>query len=383
MIRVLMLALLVMVLGTVAVAQDGLTAAFIYVGPIGDYGWSHAHNEARLAAEAAYPWLDTLYVESVAEGEVETYIEYMIDSGADVVFTTSFGFMDGTLAMAQLYPDVIFAHCSGFMRAPNVATYMADFYQIYYINGLMAGALTESDKVGYVAAFPIPELKRHIGAFARGVREVNPEATVHVRWTYAWYDPAAAKEATEALIAEGCDVFAFTEDSPTVVQVAAEYGLPSFAHYSPMYEFAPDHVVSGHLVDWGVIYIDFLGKVYDGTYNNTNLAHVDYWWLLAQQAVVMGAEPGMPLNPKFEEELRSHIIDHPDFGEISVYDLAFLRHAQFGDPGVTFDPFEGPVYDRQGNLRVPEGLWMSYESLTTMEWAVEGIVGPWPGEPTE
>ena len=159
--------------------------------------------------------------------------------------------MDATLAAAQRYPDVIFAHATGFMRAPNVATYTADFYQVYYLNGLMAGALTESGTVGYVGAFPIPEVKRHIDAFTLGVREVNPEATVAVRWINAWFDPAAATEATQALVAEGADVFAFTEDTPTVIQVAAEGNLPSFAHYSPMLQFAPEEVVSGQLVHWG------------------------------------------------------------------------------------------------------------------------------------
>jgi simple sugar transport system substrate-binding protein len=232
-----------------------------------------------------------------------------------------------------------------------------------------------------VGAFPIPEVKRHLNAFAIGVREVNPTAEVHVRWIYEWFNPAAAKEATEALVAEGCDVFAFTEDSPTVVQVAAERGFPSFAHYSPMYDFAPDYVVSGQLVHWEAIYLDFLQKVHDGVYTNENLEHVDYWWLLSQKAVEVGAKPGMMINPVFEDDLKAYIVDHPVFGEISAYDLVMVRYNQMADPGVTFDPFQGPIYDRRGVLRVPEGMWMSVDSLITMEWAVEGVVGPWPGEP--
>jgi simple sugar transport system substrate-binding protein len=249
----------------------------------------------RLIAEETFPWLETIYVESVPEGEVETYIDRMIQEGADVVFTTSFGFMDGTLAAAKRYPDKIFAHCSGFKRAPNMASYMADFYQVYYLNGLMAGALTKSGKIGYVAAFPIPEVKRHINAFTIGVREVNPNAQVHVRWIYEWFNPAAATEATKALIAEGADVFAFTEDSPTVVQVAAAKGLPSFGHYSPMYDFAPDYVVSGQIVHWEKFYLDFLSKVYAGYYTSKNLEEVDYWGLLREGAVELGAKPGMLL----------------------------------------------------------------------------------------
>ena len=374
---------MVAVLGLVALAAGNIKAGFIYVGPIGDYGWTFAHDEARRIVDEEFDWLETVYVEWVPEGQAGTFIDQLVAQGCNVIFTTSFGFMDETIEAAARYPDVIFAHCSGFKRAPNVATYMADFYQVYYLNGLMAGALTKSGKIGYVGAFPIPELKRHINAFAIGIREVNPDAEVHVRWIYEWFNPAAAKEAAEALIAEGCDVFAFTEDSPTVVQVAAENGLLSFGHYSPMYDFAPDYVVSGQIVHWDAIYRDFLTKIHEGVYTSDNLQHVDYWWLLSQGAVEVGAKPGMVINPIFEDDLKAVTLDHPALGEISVYDLVFTRLNHMADPGITFDPFQGPIYDRRGNLVVPEGMWLSYESLVTMEWAVDGVVGPWPGEPEE
>ncbi|HEY7494946.1 MAG TPA: BMP family ABC transporter substrate-binding protein, partial [Candidatus Tectomicrobia bacterium] len=159
-------------MAAVGLAQQKLKAGFIYIGPIGDYGWTHAHDQARQMVQQAFPWLETVYVESVPEGQVETFVEQMVRQGVRVIFTTSFGYMDGTLAAARRYPEVLFAHASGFKRAPNMATYMADFYQLYYLNGLMAGALTKSGKVGYVGAFPIPEVKRHIAAFAIGLREV-------------------------------------------------------------------------------------------------------------------------------------------------------------------------------------------------------------------
>jgi len=368
------------VFGVVGLAQAKLKVGFIYVGPIGDYGWTHAHNEGRLIAEKTLG-IETVYVESVPEGEVETYIDLLVRQGCRVIFTTSFGFMDGTLAAAKRYPNVIFAHCSGFKRAPNMMSYMADFYQVYYLNGLMAGALTKTGKIGYVGAFPIPEVKRHINAFTLGVRAINPRATVHVRWIYEWYSPPAAKEATEALIAEGCDVFAFTEDSPTVITVAAAKGFPSFGHYSPMYDFAPAYVVSGQLVHWDKIYVEFLKGVLEGKYTTKNLAHIDYWWLLSQEAVELGAKRGMVINPRHEAALKAVKVKTPDLGEISVYDLVYARLAQMGAPGVSFDPFQGPVKDRKGVLRVPEGFWLSYDALITMEWAVGGVVGPWPGEP--
>ena len=361
-------------------AQQKLKVGFIYVGPIGDYGWTNAHDVARRLVEQQLP-VETLYVESVPEGRVEPFIDRLVAQGAKVIFTTSFGFMDGTVAAAQRYPNVIFAHASGFKRARNLATYMADFYQVYYLNGLMAGALTKTNKVGYVGAFPIPEVKRHLDAYALGVRAVNPQATIQVRWLQDWFSPPKAKEATQALIADGVDVFAFTEDSPTVIQESAKKNLLSFAHYSPMYKFAPKQVVSGELVHWETIYLDFLRKVLAGKYSADNLQNVDYWWLLAEKAVEVGAEPGMMINPLFVSRLKAATVKTEDLGTLSVYDLVQKRIAQMSKNPVAFDPFAGPIKDRKGVLRVPAGQTLTVAELTSMEWAAPGVVGPWPGEP--
>jgi basic membrane protein A len=351
-------------------AQDKLKVGFIYVGPIGDMGWTHAHEVARQIVVDTFPWVETVYQESVPEAKVEGVIDRMIKrERCDVVFTTSFGFWEGTVAAAKKYPDKIFAHCSGFMRAPNLATYMADFYQIYYLNGLMAGSLTKSNKIGYVGAFPIPEVKRHINAFTLGVREVNPKAEVHVRWIEAWFDPAKAKEATNSLIDAGCDVFAFTEDSDTVVQVAAENRMPVFGHYSPMYNSAPDYVVSGQLVHWENFYLDFLSKVHAGYYTSKNLENVDYWDLLKERSVEVGAKPGMTINPKWKSRLGK------------TYDLVTKRIAQMSDFQMVFDPFTGPIYSRKGAVVIPAGERADYGHLLSLEYAVKGVVGPWPGEP--
>jgi simple sugar transport system substrate-binding protein len=320
-------------------------------------------------------------VESVPEGGVEPFIDRLVSQGASVIFTTSFGFMDGTLAAAKKYPKVIFAHASGFKRNPNMATYMADFYQVYYLNGLMAGALTKTDKVAYVGAFPIPEVKRHLDAWALGVRAVNPKATVQVRWISDWFNPSKAKEATDALIAEGADIFAFTEDSPTVVQEAGKKKLLSFGHYSPMYKFAPDTIVSGQLVHWETIYLDFLRKVQAGTYTAENLQDVDYWWLLGQKAVEVGTQPGMLINPRFVDALKATSIKTPDLGTLSVYDLVQRRLAQMSSTPAKFDPFTGPLKDRNGVVRVKAGYTLTEQDLTTMEWAAPGVVGQWPNEP--
>ena len=380
---------LVLTGGILAAAEEyvpgtPLKVGFVYVGPVTDYGWTTAHDEGRQLCVETFPWLETTIVESVDEGAEGPVIDRLIlEEDCDVVVTCSFGFLWGTQEAAQRHTDKIFFHCSGFEREPNMATYMADFYQIYYLNGLIAGALTETNKLAYIGAVPIPEVKRHISAFAIGARTVNPDVEVHVRWINAWVDEVAAAAATRALIAEGCDGFAFTEDTATVVQVAAESEFFSFGHYSPMYVFSPEYCVSGQIAHWGAIYLDFIEKVYTGEYNAHNLEHVDYWWLLQEEAVEAGCDPGMVINPAWEETLKGimHDTGDPVLGTLSIYDLVMTRLQQMADPGLSFDPFQGPVYDRKGEERVPEGCTLSFGGMTSMQWAAEGIVGPWPDEP--
>lgn len=364
--------------------EKKLKAAFIYVGPPGDYGWTYAHEQGRLCVQKEFPWLETVYAESVLEGDSDRYIDRFIQGEkADVVFTTSFGYMDSTVAGGEKYPDKILFHCSGYKRAPNVGTYFAEFYQVYYLNGLMAGALTKTGKIGYVGAYPIPEVVRHINALALGVKEVNPNAMVHVVWLFAWYDPPKAKEAAEALIAEGCDVLAFTEDSPAVVEVGQEYterGQPvyTFSHYSPMQQFGPDSCISGQLVRWEVLYEDILAKIYAGAYTNENLADVDYWWMLKHGAVELGGEFDVPINPKFEAALKEKKVMDPVLGETSVYDLVMARLAQMSEETVLFDPFTGPIKDQAGTVRIEAGRRGTHDELWTVDWFVENVVGEVP-----
>ena len=190
--------------------SDKVKAGFIYIGPAGDFGWTYAHDQGRVFAEQQLPWLETIVVESVPEGDALRFIDRLVqEQKVDLVFTASFGYMEDTVKAAQKYPDVKFFHCSGFKRSPNMGTYMADMYQIYYLNGLLTGATTASNKIGYIAAFPIPELFRHMNAFALGIKEVNPQATISVKWINTWYGPDKAREAAEALISEGVDVLGF------------------------------------------------------------------------------------------------------------------------------------------------------------------------------
>jgi len=363
-----------------AEAARTLKAGFIYVGPVGDYGWSHAHDVGRKFAESRLPWLRTMYVESVPEGDAARIIDRLIvQEKCDVVFTTSFGFMDDTVAAGAKHPDKLFMHCSGFKNRENVGTYFAELYQTYYLNGLMAGALTKSGKVGYVGAFPIPEVVRHINAYALGVRDANPAARVQVRWIYSWYDPAKAREAAEALVADGCDALAFTEDSPAVIEVGQEHTergrmVYSFSHYSPMLEFGPDSAISGQLVDWGVMYVKILQDIYDGKFSNEDL-----WWLAREEAALLGAAEGVPVTPKFIDALKAVSIRTPDLGTLNVYDLVMKRYQQMQQGGrEAFDCFQGPIKDNKGVVRIPAGRMGTKEELLSLDYYVENVLGDVP-----
>lgn len=367
--------------------EKSLKAAWIYEAPIGTAGWSYVHDVGRRYVDDKFPWLETAYAEDVPEADVARYIErFIVEEGADVVFTTSFGYMDATIEAGKKHPEKILFHASGYNRAPNVGTYFADFYQLYYLSGLMAGALTKTDKVGYVAAHPIPAVISHINAYALGIKEVNSKATIHVRWLFAFYDPAKAKEAAESLIAEECDVLAFTEDSPTIVQVGQEYveyvekerPIYTFGHTSPMWKFGPDSIVSGPLVHWEVIYEDILAKIYAGAYTSQNLENVDYWWMLKEGAVELGVEFGVPINPKLEPALKEKTVMDPVLGEINVYDLVMTRLQQMSEERVLFDPFTGPIKDQEGTVRIEAGRRATHDEIWTIDWFVEGIVNKIP-----
>ncbi|WP_300459320.1 BMP family ABC transporter substrate-binding protein [Desulfobacula sp.] len=364
---------------TVFSSDKPLKAGFIYVGPVGDYGWSHAHDLGRQYAEKKFPWLETIFVESVAESDSSRIIDRLIQQQkCDVVFTTSFGYMDDTVAAGTRYPDKLFMHCSGFKRSDNVGTYFGDLYQMYYLNGLMAGALTKTDKIGYVAAFPIPELVRHINAYAMGIKAANPAAKLHVKWIYAWYGPDKAKEAAEALIAEGCDALAFTEDTPAVIEVGqshAEKGkqIYTFSHYSAMQPYGVDSVVSGQLMNWGGMYAKILEDIHNNTWTNADL-----WWLAKENAAILGGSETDIINPKFVGELKNAMINSKEFGKISAYDLVLKRYAQMKQGVDVFDPYTGPIFDNQGNLKIKAGETASKDDLISIMYYVDNVEGTLP-----
>jgi simple sugar transport system substrate-binding protein len=370
---------LFLVVGLASAADKKLKAGFIYVGPVGDYGWSHAHDLGRKFAEQQHPWLETVFIESVAEADSARIIDRFVqEEKCDVVLTTSFGYMEDTLKAGMKYPDKKFMHCSGFKQSKNVGTYFADLYQMYYLNGLMAGAMTKSNKIGYVAAFPIPELIRHINAFALGIKAANPDAKVHVKWIYAWYGPDKAKEAAEALIAEGCDTLAFTEDTPAVIEVGqahTEKGkqIYTYSHYSPMESYGKDSVVSGQLCDWGVMYEKILKDLHDGSWTPK-----DYWWLAKEKAVLLGGSMDHMVNPKFEGQLKAAMLETKEFGKISAYDLVVKRYDQMKQGVEVFDPYIGPIKDNTGALKIKAGERAAKEDLLSIMYYVENVVGNIP-----
>ncbi len=331
---------------------EKIKAAWIYVGPVSDFGWSYAHDVGRRVVAKLYSdWLETTYVESVDENRVGEVIDDLVSKGYNVIFTTSFDHMEKTYEKAKQYPNVMFFHCSGYKRRPNMGTYFADLYQVYYLNGLIAGALTQTGHIGYVAAHTIPEVVRHINAFAIGAREVGEQLgkkiKIHVIEIGEWFAPEKARQAARTLYEQyDVDVLAYTEDSPAIIQYAEEimkgyyngtYPRPLyvFSHYSPGYIYGSDAVVSGQLVRWEVIYEDILAKIKAGIYTPHNLEKVDYWYLLNSGAVDLGAHiydngSVMYINPKYIPLLENITVTDKLTGEkISVYDLVMRRYYMF------------------------------------------------------
>jgi simple sugar transport system substrate-binding protein len=361
-------------------AEKTLKAGFVYVGPATDKGFSEGHDNGRKYAESQLPWLETTYVESVPETDAARIIDRLVqEEKCDVVFTCSFGYMDDTVKAGAKYPNQKFMHCSGFKNGPNVGTYFAELYQMYYLNGIMAGALTKSNKIGYVGAFPIPEVVRHIDAWALGVKAANPAAKVQVRWINSWYDPQKAKEAAEALVADGVDCLAFTEDSASVIEVGQAHTkagrqIYTFSHYSPMLQFGPDSAVSGELVDWGVMYVKILQDIRNGTWTNEDL-----WWMAKEKAAILGADHQTPVNPKFVAALKAKMIQTPDLGALSAYDLCMKRLEQMQTGGrEAFDPFMGPIVDNKGNVKIAAGVLGTKGELLSIDYYVDNIVGDVP-----
>jgi basic membrane protein A len=333
---------------------EKLKVAFVYVAPIGDLGWTWAHDQGRLMVEEELG-VETAYIENVPEGpDAERVIRDFAQKEYDLVFATSFGFMDPMLTVAGEFPDKYFEHCSGYKTADNMATYFGRMYQPRFLSGLVAGNATETNKIGYVAAFPIPEVLRGINAFTLGVREANPEATVHVVWTNTWFDPVLEKEAADALLDQGCDVIAQHQDTTEPQKAAQERGMVSIGYDSDMRQFVGDTVLTSPIWNWGPYYVERTKAVMDGTWGTHQ-----YWGGMKEGIVDLAPMSGeVPDDVKaLVEEWKQKILS----GE--------------------WDVFTGPIKGQNGELSIPAGVSMTDEEMLSMDWFVEGVVGEAPGQP--
>jgi simple sugar transport system substrate-binding protein len=273
-----------------AMAQQKLKVGFIYVGPVGDYGWSYQHDVGRKAIEKEFgDRVETTYVESVPEADSERAIEQLARTGHGLIFTTSFGFMEPTLRVAKKYPKVKFEHATGFKRAPNLSTYAAKFHEGRYIIGQIAGKMTKTGTIGYVGAFPIPEVVSGINSYFLGAQSVNPDVKIKVVWVNSWYDPAKETDAAKALLDQGVDVLAQHTDSPAPLQTAEARGKVGFGQASDMERFAPKAQLTAIVDNWSDYYIARTKAVLDGTWKSE-----DTWGGLAAHMVVMSPYKNMP-----------------------------------------------------------------------------------------
>ncbi|MQX36611.1 BMP family ABC transporter substrate-binding protein [Roseospira navarrensis] len=334
-------------------ADDPLKVGFIYVGPVGDFGWSYQHDQGRQAIEAEFgDAVETTYVESVPEGaDAERVLNQLAAGGHDLIFATSFGFMNSTIKTARKFPDVMFEHATGYKRADNVATYAARFYEGRYVIGIIAGMMTETNTIGYIASVPIPEVVRGINAFTQGLRSVNPEANVKVIWVNSWYDPGKEREAAETLFAQGADVLTQHTDSPAPVQVAEEKGIYAFGQASDMSQFGPNAHLTAIVDDWHGYYIDRTRAVMDGTWEST-----DTWG---------GLDSGMVAISDYNPILPPEVVDAAEDARKAI---------EAGE----LHPLAGPLMDQVGQVVVAEGEVPDDAALLSMDWFVQGVLGQVP-----
>lgn len=329
-------------------AQKEMKVGFVYVSPIGDAGWSYAHDVGRKAVEAM-DGVTTSYVEAVPEGpDSERVMLNMARKGYDVIFATSFGYMDPMLKVAKRFPDLTFMHCSGFKLAPNMGNYFGRMYQARYLSGMVAGAMTKSKILGYVAAFPIPEVIRGINAFTLGAQAMNPEVQVRVVWTKTWYDPATEKEAAKSLLDVGADVIAQHQDSPGPQEAAQERGVYSVGYNSDMSAFAPKAHLTAPVWNWGPFYRQVIQKVRSGEWKS------EATWGGMKEGIVQLA----PFGSMVPQTVRQEVISK--------------RKDILGGRTALFD---GPIKDQNGNIQIPAGRSATDEELLGMKYFVEGVVG--------
>lgn len=334
-------------------AAEPLKTCFLYSNPIGESGWTYQHELARKELVAALgDKITTKYVENIAEGpDAERVIRNFVQEGCKLIFTPSFGFMEPTLKVARQSPSVIFANGSGYKTAANVGVYNARYYEGRYLEGVLAGRMSKTGTVGYVGAFPIPEVLQGLNAFTLGMRSVNPNAQVKLIWVNAWYDPGKERDAANALMKLGVDVLAYATSGVAIVTSAEEKGVYTLGYYSDMSRFGPKTNLTSIVQTWGPYYIKVVEDVLAGRWKPDN--------------VLGGLREGMirmaPLNAAVPADLREK------FASLER-DIAQGR----------LHPFTGPIHDQDGKERVAAGKVITPEEMANMNYLVRGVEGSLP-----
>lgn len=332
---------------------DPLKVGFIYVSPIGDAGWTYQHDEARKIVQKEFgDKIETTFVESVAEGaDAERVIRNMASRGYGLIFTTSFGYMNPTLKVAKMYPKVKFEHATGYKTAPNMGNYQARDYQGRFLAGMVAGAMSKSGTIGYVGAFPIPEVVRGINAYMLGAQVTNPNIKMKVVWVNSWHDPAKEREAAESMMLQGADVLTMHTDSAAVIQAAAAKNVYAIGFNSDMSAYGPKIHLTSSVTHWESIYRTKIQAVLDGTWKPTEV------WDGLKEGVVDLA----PMNAVVPKEVVAKV-------------EAYKQDIIAGTRAV----YQGPIYNQDGELMVAEGKRMTDAELPKITWYVKGIEGKVP-----
>jgi len=349
----LMAVLLSVMFFSVAYAGDKIKVGFIYVGPIGDHGWTYRHDIGRLDVEKHFgDKVETVYLENVKYGpDAERAIRAMAKSGVDIIFATSFGYMEPMLKVAKEFPNVKFEHATGYKQSKNMASYGLRLYQARHVQGVIAGLMTKTNKICYVGAFPIPEVIREINTYYLGAKTVNPDVDIDIVWVNTWYDPGKEAQAADVMIAEGCDMVAQHTDSPAPLQTAEKAGVLGFGQASDQYKFAPKAQLTATIDNWSPYYISKVQAVIDGTWKTG-----DYFGHMNEDVVQMAPFTNMPDKVKaFAQKIKDSIKNGKYFA------------------------FTGPIKDNTGKIQLKAGEIADDAHLNSMMYYVEGIDAKVPG----
>lgn len=339
-------AALLLALGAGSASADKIKACWIYVGAIGDFGWTYQHDQGRLAVDAALgDKVETVFVENVVESDSERVIERLARDGCAVIFTTSFGFMEPTLAVAEKFPDVKFEHATGYKTAANVTTYNAKFHEGRYVIGQIAAKMSKTGVAGYIVSFPIPEVIAGINAFMLGAQTVNPDFKVKIIWVNSWYDPGKEADAAKVLFSQGADIIVQHTDSTAALQVAEEQGLHGFGQASDMIAFAPNAQYTAIVDDWAPYYVRRVQAVLDGTW-----ASQASWDGMAEGTVSIAPFTNLP-------------------EDVAASAAATVEAIKSG----ALHPFTGPITKQDGSVIGEAGQPLADGDILGMNWYVMGV----------